>query len=90
MEIPQWVKVDLEGDGVLSNHILTKADGASLNAPPPNLEIYRIWTFANLNGDGRMEIVVSSRDLAGSGTAVWEIASDVRRPIKVLEGRCGS
>lgn len=45
---------------------------------------------ADLNGDGRMEIITNSAFFEGFNVAVWEYVNDDLGPVKVLETGCGS
>ncbi len=132
MEITQWFKLDLEGDGVdevvlsaksqglrpgqesvtypavsvvllrrvvdevaktyfLSHSIFTKADGASLeDGESPDVRTFDVSAFADLNGDGRLEIIINDQGFEGAGTTVWEFINNQVGPRIVLSGGCGS
>ncbi len=131
IEITQWFKLDLEGDGVdevvlsakskglnpsqesisypavsvvllrrvideeaktwfLSHSIFTEADGANLGGEKPDIQTFRVSSFADLNGDGRVEIIINDQSFEGAGTTVWEYINDTVGPRAVLDGGCGS
>lgn len=131
IEIDQWFKLDLEGDGVdevvftartsgldlaggpyeypvvsavflnrvideqghaflLSNQIFTEADGATFDIYDPYILFYQIEAFADLNGDGKQEIVISGKGFDAVSTTVWEYVSDAVGPKMVLSGGCGA
>jgi hypothetical protein len=52
------------------------------------LTISRVATGADLNGDGRMELVLGYRYYEGSGTEVYEVGSD-GTATRILTGGCG-
>jgi hypothetical protein len=53
--------------------------------PPPN--VYEITGIADLNGDGKMEIVADSAYYEGASQTVFEIQGN--KPVAVLEVGCG-
>ncbi|MGQ0678609.1 MAG: hypothetical protein ACT4OM_02940 [Actinomycetota bacterium] len=57
-------------------------------AETPFVTSKRLATVADLNGDGRMEIVLSDQYYEGAGIEVYETASD-GTPARVLSGSCG-
>ncbi len=132
IEITQWFKLDLEGDGVdevvlsarsqglkpgqeaitypavsvvllrrvvnevaktyfLSHSIFTEADGASLaEGETPDVRTFDVSAFADLNGDGRLEVIINDQGFESAGTTVWEFISNQVGPRMVLSGGCGS
>ena len=54
----------------------------------PGTEAFRVAALADLNGDGRMEIVVDAFQFEGAGTMVFELAADGTTST-VLSGYCG-
>ena len=54
----------------------------------PSIEVYRVSALADLNGDGRMEIVLDLRYWEGSSTFVHELRPDGTLP-EVLSVACG-
>ncbi len=132
LEITQWFKLDLEGDGVvevvlsaksqglqpgqesitypavsvvllrrvvdevaktyfLSHSIFTKADGASLkDGESPDVRTFDVSAFADLNGDGQLEIIINDQSFEGAGTTVWEFINNQVGARRVLSGGCGS
>jgi len=66
---------------LLVGDIITKITGDE----PPNE--YQISAIADLNGDGRMEIVVASSYYEGDSAGVYEIKAN--KFVKVLENDCG-
>ncbi len=53
--------------------------------PPPNT--YEITGIADLNGDGKMEIVANSAYYEGASQTIFEIQGN--KPVAVLEIGCG-
>ena len=47
-------------------------------------------TVADLNGDGKMEIVTNGAFFEGFGISVWEYVDDDLGPVLQLQGGCGS
>lgn len=50
---------------------------------------YRVGTVADLNGDGKMEIVTNSAFFEGFGVSVWEYVNDDLGPVEQLAIGCG-
>ncbi len=66
-----------------------------VEAPPDDtwivaLDVFRIAAVADLNGDGRMEIVVNSQYYEGAGTTVYDYINDDLGPWEVLSVGCGA
>lgn len=51
---------------------------------------FGIGAVADLNGDGRMEIVLSSAYYEGAGVEVWEYVNDDLGPVRVIGTGCGA
>jgi hypothetical protein len=51
---------------------------------------HSIGGAADLNGDGKMEIITDSAFFEGFAVAVWEYVNDDLGPVEVLETGCGS
>jgi hypothetical protein len=51
---------------------------------------HSIGAIADLNGDGKMEIVVDAAYYEGSGTVAYEYIDDDLGPQPVLMGGCGA
>lgn len=51
---------------------------------------HSIGGVADLNGDGRMEVMTNSAFFEGFSVAVWDYVNDDLGPVKVLETGCGS
>lgn len=51
---------------------------------------YLVGTVADLNGDGKMEIVTNGAFFEGFGISVWEYVDDDLGPVLQLQGGCGS
>lgn len=51
---------------------------------------HSIGSVADLNGDGKMEIITDSAFFEGFGVTVWEYVNDDLGPVEVLETGCGS
>jgi len=69
---------------------------AQSNAPDPQLpdqtpfvDVLRISALADLNGDGRMEVVLDGSYYEGSSTVVYEAEPDGRL-VEVLRAGCGA
>lgn len=58
-------------------------------ASTPNAEVYRVAAMADLNGDGRMEVVLDGDYYEGSWTVVHELRPDGSVP-EVLSAGCGA
>jgi hypothetical protein len=54
----------------------------------PFVEVFRVGALADLNGDGRMEIVLDGLYYEGSGVTVHELRADGTTP-EVLSAGCG-
>jgi len=50
---------------------------------------FELSTIADLNGDGKMEIVIFGEYYEGSGASVYEIKGDKAVEVKILETGCG-
>ena len=75
----------------LSHSIFTEADGASLvEGEAPDVRTFDVSAFADLNGDGRLEIVINDQGFESAGTTVWEFINNQVGPRMVLSGGCGS
>ncbi|UQN07150.1 hypothetical protein [Deinococcus sp. QL22] len=55
----------------------------------PEMLTQRIGAVADLNGDGRMEVLVDDYVHEGEGTTVWQSGAGNRGMAKVLEWGCG-
>ncbi|MDB5044462.1 MAG: hypothetical protein JWQ08_512 [Deinococcus sp.] len=55
----------------------------------PSVLTQRIGAVADLNGDGRMEVLVDDYVHEGEGTAVWQSSAGTGGMAKVLEWGCG-
>lgn len=76
----------IEGEvqtAVLEETIVIDEDDQFLGA-------HSVGTVADLNGDGRMEIVSNSAFFESFGVAIWEYADDDAGPTLRLERGCGS
>ena len=59
-------------------------------ANSPYVLSHTIPAAADLNGDGRMEIVVDGHYYEGAGTVAYEYINDDLGPVAVLSGGCGA
>jgi hypothetical protein len=50
---------------------------------------FAIGSVADLNGDGKMEMVISSNYYEGSGVEVWEYVDDDHGPVLAISQGCG-
>jgi hypothetical protein len=66
---------------ILNGEFYPKAQESSA----PN--IHEVGGLLDLDGDGRMEIILDSTYYEGGGTTVWRL--DARKAVKVLEIECG-
>jgi hypothetical protein len=66
---------------VVESHTTTEHDA-------PFLSLYRVGAVADLNGDGRLEVVVNQRYYEGSSTSVYEYGTDGTLR-EVLSAGCG-
>ncbi len=57
---------------------------------PQNLGRYRVSAVADLNGDGKMEIILSSETWEGATVEAWEYVNDDLGPVEILGCGCGS
>jgi hypothetical protein len=77
---------------VVGGEIQTTVLASSVVEPRPEygpfVSAYPVSGFADLNGDGRMEIVLNGRYYEGASTVVHELRPDGSAP-KVLEAGCG-
>jgi hypothetical protein len=56
---------------------------------PPLLYSFSVGGVADLSGDGKMEIVLSSVYYEGEGVEVWEYVSDEQGPVPQIGQGCG-
>lgn len=77
---------------VVQGDVQTAILGASIITDPGTQFVlgYSIGAVADLNGDGKMEIVLDTAAFEGLAVAVWEYANDDLGPIQVFETGCGS
>jgi hypothetical protein len=77
---------------VVGGEVQTTVLASSVVDPRPEygpfVSVYPIAAMADLNGDGRMEIVLNGRYYEGASTLVHEVRPDGTAP-KVLEAGCG-
>jgi hypothetical protein len=74
-------------EGEWQTAILETSVGAPDNA---YILSHSIAAIADLNGDGKMEIVVDAAYYEGAGSAAYEYVDDDRGPEPVLGGGCGA
>jgi hypothetical protein len=79
-------------DGQVQTWVLASSLAEVPPDAPPELQIvvesFRVAAFADLNGDGRMEIVLNSQYFESQSTYVYELRPDGSLP-KVLTANCG-
>ena len=76
----------VQGDvqtAILGDSVITDPEGAFLVG-------FTIGAVSDLNGDGKMEIVVDSAYFEGLGIDVWEYVDDDLGLVSVLQTGCGS
>lgn len=75
--------------GAVQNVVL--ADSIAGTGPDQTqaVDAYRVGALADLNGDGRMEVVVHYRYYEGSGTTVFDLGDD-GNVLPVLQTGCGA
>jgi hypothetical protein len=76
-------------DGEVQTDLLGSAAFPEDDDTFPNMTTYRVDAIADLNGDGRMEIVVGAEWWEGWGTDVLEWAGPGHEPDRVLGAGCG-
>ena len=55
-----------------------------------NLAVFEVAAIADLNGDGKMEIVINGTVWEGAFLQAWEYINDDLGPVEVLSCGCGS
>jgi hypothetical protein len=79
--------------GNVETSVIASSIAASIAEPLPGtapvIDVYRLSALADLNGDGRMEIVLNGGWYEGSWTAVLELRPDGTVP-EVLYVQCGA
>ena len=76
----------------VQNQVQTAILGDSVITDPENafLISFSVGTVADLNGDGKMEIVVDSAYYEGLGVEVWEYVNDDLGPVPRVSVGCGA
>lgn len=76
---------------VVQNQLQTAVLGESVITDPEDVFLlsFTLGTVADLNGDGKMEIVVDSAYYEGMGVEVWEYADDDLGPVPRVSVGCG-
>lgn len=74
---------------LVDSRLVTTVISSSIatDAQSPFATFYRVSALADLNGDGRMEVALSSKDYEGAGVAVYELQPDGSLP-EVLASGC--
>lgn len=75
--------------GEVQTAILVDEIVTSLDQLPFGAVRYRVSAVADLNGDGKMEIVLSSEVWEGASVEAWEYVNDDLGPVQVLTCGCG-
>ncbi len=60
------------------------------DAPSQYFIGYAVGAVADLNNDGKMEMVIDSADREGFGVGVWEYADDDLGPVLLFQTGCGA
>jgi len=80
-------------DGNVETSVIASSTAWSIDDPLPGtapvIDVYRLSALADLNSDGRMEVVLNGGWLEGSWTAVHELRPDGTVP-EVLYVQCGT
>jgi hypothetical protein len=64
-------------------------DSVVVTADSPVVNSYSVGAVADLNGDGRMEVVVSTAYYEGIGVDVWEYVDDDLGLVRQISAGCG-
>ena len=75
--------------GEVQSAILGFQEVPAEGEPTSFLEIFRITAIADLNGDGKMEVVVDASYFEGGATTVYDYVNDDLGPVPVLGVGCG-
>jgi hypothetical protein len=65
-------------------------DSVIVTADSPVVDSFSVGAVADLNGDGRMEIVLTSAYYEGIGVEVWEYVDDDLGLIPQISAGCGA
>ena len=82
-----FLRSTVDGDvqtAILGDSVIVSEDEG------PIVDSFSIGAVADLSGDGKMEIVVSSAYYEGLGVEVWEWIDDGQGPIPQISQGCGS
>jgi hypothetical protein len=77
-------------DGEVQTAILGESVVEDLDSLLQNLAVFQVAAVADLNGDGKMEIVVNGTVWEGAFLQAWEYLNDDLGPVEVLSCGCGS
>jgi len=80
-----FMRRTVEGDvrtAILGESVVVTADSPVVNS-------FSVGAVADLNGDGRMEVVVSTAYYEGVGVDVWEYVDDDLGPTMQISAGCG-
>lgn len=72
--------------GILGDSVVSKVE----EGVTPFVLSFHIPALADLSGDGKIEIVVTSRYYEGLGFGVWEYVNDDLGAVLQIEGGCGA
>jgi uncharacterized protein (DUF2141 family) len=64
-------------------------DSVVVTADSPVVNSYSVGAVADLNGDGRMEVVLSTAYYEGIGVDVWEYVDDDLGLVRQISAGCG-
>jgi hypothetical protein len=77
-------------EGEVQTAILGESIVENLDNLFQNLVVFEVAAVADLNGDGRMEIVLNGTVWEGAFLQAWEYINDDLGPVEVLSCGCGS
>ena len=77
-------------EGEIHTAILGESIVNDLDDMLQNLVVFEVAAVADLNGDGKMEIVVNGTVWEGAFLQAWEYVNDDLGPVDVLSCGCGN
>jgi hypothetical protein len=77
-------------EGEVQTAVLAEVIVTSLDQVPFGVARYRVSAIADLNGDGKTEIVLSSESWEGASLEAWEYVDDDLGAVRALSCGCGA